>query len=57
MHTTTIAQDTNEAQPPTAVEYIVDAPSSAEQFVCEPHVEADGVDWCAWWAEYAEGLD
>jgi hypothetical protein len=29
----------------------------AGQTAREPHVEEDGVDWCAWWAEYAEILD
>lgn len=21
------------------------------------YVEEDGVDWCAWWAEYAEAME
>jgi hypothetical protein len=57
MHTTAFAQDTNEAQPPDATQHIVDAPSGAEHLVRAPHIEADGIDWCAWWAEYAERLD
>lgn len=28
-----------------------------EYIVVEPHVEADGVDWCAFWAEYAANLE
>jgi hypothetical protein len=56
MHTTAFAQDTNETQQPDATQYVA-APHAAEYSVREPHLEADGVDWCAWWAEYAERLD
>ncbi len=56
MQTTAFAQDMKEAQQPDA-EYVVAAPPAAEYIVHEPRVEADGVDWCAWWAEYAERLD
>ena len=39
------------------IEYIVAEPVVAGQIAREPHVEEDGVDWCAWWAEYAETLE
>jgi hypothetical protein len=56
MQTTAFEQQTIETQPPTT-EYLADEPVAAEQFARESHVEEDGVDWCAWWAEYAEGLE
>jgi hypothetical protein len=40
-----------------AIEYIVAEPAMAGQIAREPHVEEDGVDWCAWWAEYAEMME
>jgi hypothetical protein len=56
MQTDMFTQQRIETQPP-ATEYIVADPVVARQFAREPHVEEDGVDWCAWWAEYAETLE
>ena len=53
---TMFEQQTIETQPP-ATEYMVDESVEAGQFAREPHVEEDGVDWCAWWAEYAEMME
>jgi hypothetical protein len=30
---------------------------ATEYVVAEPRAEEDGVDWCAWWAEYAANLE
>jgi hypothetical protein len=56
MQTEMFIQQTIETQPP-ATEYIAEAPIAGGQFTHESHVEEDGVDWCAWWAEYAEMME
>jgi hypothetical protein len=56
MQTEMSIQQSIEAQPP-ATEYLADEPVVVEQFASESHVEEDGVDWCAWWAEYAEMME
>jgi hypothetical protein len=48
-------QYTADTQQPTS-EHVV-APVAAEQITRESQVEEDGVDWCAWWAEYAEMME
>jgi hypothetical protein len=31
--------------------------TDADETKTHDHVEDDGVDWCAWWAEYAETME
>ena len=56
MQTEMFIQQAIEIAPP-ATEYLADEPVAAERFARESHVEEDGVDWCAWWAEYAEMME
>ena len=56
MQTEMFIQETIETQPP-ATEYVADAPIAGGQFAHDSHVEEDGVDWCAWWAEYGEMME
>jgi hypothetical protein len=56
METEMVRQHTTGIQQ-SAVEYVVVEPGAAEYIVRESRVEEDGVDWCAWWAEYAEMME
>ena len=56
MQTDLFTHATIEVESP-ATEYVVGEPAMAGQIAHEPRLEKDGVDWCAWWAEYAEMLD
>jgi hypothetical protein len=56
MQTALFSQQTIETLP-FATELLADEQVAAGQFTREPHVEEDGVDWCAWWAEYAEMME
>jgi hypothetical protein len=56
MQTAMSNQQTIETQA-LATQYEVAEPVASEQTTRESHVEEDGVDWCAWWAEYAEMME
>ena len=39
------------------VEEVTRILTGADDTESHGHVEDDGVDWCAWWAEYTETME
>ena len=57
MQPTHPSRDREQARRADATEYVVVEWRLTEYVVGEPHIEEDGVDWCAFWAEYAANLE
>jgi hypothetical protein len=57
MEPRTSAHDSDKVRQTDTTEYVVAEWLITEYIVGEPHIEEDGVDWCAWWAGYGETLD